>query len=157
MLYFYPLSRCQPCNQIFLSPAKDKLPNSLSTSTSRVHAPPRLEDEFEARFSRGRAKYRRWRRGGGRGRVKPPRRALLLYTKYNRSPQLSSETSEIRFDPSTLLLLPPNRGRSSTARVARARNDTRWPLRFKAPDICGIKKLFPMNGRRSVVSARINK
>lgn len=101
MLYFYPLSRCQPCNQIFLSPAKDKLPNSLSTSTSRVHAPPRLEDEFEARFSRGRAKYRRWRGGGGRGRVKPPRRALLLYTKYNRSPQLSSETSEIRFDPST--------------------------------------------------------
>lgn len=140
MLYFHPLSRC---NQIFFSWRKDKLPN-LPDLDSRSY----LENESVG-FSRGQAKYRRLNHYGA-----------LLYTQNitdRRDYQAKRPKYASTHPPTHLPSLPPNvdRGRSSMARVARGRNDTRWPLRFKAPDICGIKKLFPMNGRRSVVSARM--
>lgn len=130
MLYFYPLSRC---NQIFFSWRKDKLPNlpdsRAYTSRERVRG---------ARVLRGQAKYRRWGLN---------HHAALLYTQ-NITDRHNYQAKRPKYASNH----PPSQCRSSMARV---RNDTQWPLRFKAPDICGIKKLFPMNGRRSVVSARM--
>lgn len=155
MPYFYPLSRCQRCNQIFFSRPKI---NYLihSRLRLRVYTRPRVSRTSSKRGSLaveqniddGEGEEEEEGRGGG---GKTTTSCSLVYTKYNRSPQLSSETSASTRPPSSSLPMSIE----IEARVARARNDTRWPLRFKAPDICGIKKLFPMNGRRSVVSARM--